>query len=411
MFIVILLRRGFQLKSLMRMAISGSKKSFSFISILLLIGAVMATWMAAGTVPAIVYYGIKFISPQYFIFSAFILNSMISILIGTSFGTVSTMGVSLMIMASGNNVNPHIIAGAIISGAYFGDRCSPMSSSANLIAGITSTEIYTNLRNMIMTSLYPFIFSCFLYLIISFANPVDLNQNEMGAQISLHFNTHITSLLPAFAILILGVSKNDVKLSMTISTIIGIIVAIFLQGYSLTKVLEFIVVGFKLQSLSSFANIMTGGGIISMLKISTIVIVSTAFSGIFKETGTLDFIEEFLTKFRTRASLFLSTTLIGILSAAFGCTQTIAILLTHQLVEKKYEKEGLDNYQLAVDLENTVVVISPLIPWNIAGLVPANVLMTDSGFIPYAFYLYLIPLCNLIQIHFFSAEKRRQNHK
>ncbi len=396
--IIILLNRKFPLKSLIQMAIAGSRKSFSVIGILLLIGAVMSVWMAAGTVPVIVYYGIKFISPQSFIFSAFFLTSIISILIGTSFGTVSTIGVALMIMASGNDVNPHIIAGAIIAGAYFGDRCSPMSSSAYLIVAITSTQIYTNLRNMVITSLYPLIFSSFLYLAISFVNPVNLNHNDMSVQIGIHFNTHLVSLLPALTILILGILRIDVKISMAISVIVGIAIAVLVQGYSFIEVVNFMLIGFKLASTSSLTNIMTGGGVVSMLKISTVVIVSTAFAGIFEGTRTLEFIKAYLSKARTRGDLFLGTTIIGILSAAFGCTQTIAILLTHQLVEEKYQAEGLDNYQLAVDLENTVVVISPLIPWNIAGLVPATVLMTDSGFIPYAFYLYLIPLFNLIQM-------------
>ncbi len=403
--IVILLNRRFQLNSLIKMAIAGSQKSFSVISILLLIGAVMAVWMAAGTVPVIVYYGIKFISPQYFIFSAFILTSLISLLIGTSFGTVSTIGVALMIMASGNDVNPQMIAGAIIAGAYFGDRCSPMSSSANLIAGITNTKIYTNLKNMAMTSLYPLIFSSFLYLAISFVNPVNLNNNDMAAQIGVNFNTNIVSLLPALAILILSILRIDVKISMALSVIVGMAIAVFLQGYSLIEIVNFMIMGFELPSPSSLKYIMAGGGIISMIKISTVVIVSTAFAGIFAGTRTLEFIETYLTKARTRGDLFWGTTVIGVLSAAFGCTQTIAILLTHQLVEKKYQAEELDNYQLAVDLENTVVVISPLIPWNIAGLVPATVLMTDSGFIPYAFYLYLIPLFNLIQMKLAKSSK------
>ena len=138
-----------------------------------------------------------------------------------------------------------------------------------------------------------------------------------------------------------------------------------------------------------------------MLKVSTVVIVSTAFAGISAGTRTLEFIKAYLTKARTRGDLFLAMTVISILSAAFGCTQTIAVLLTHQLVEEKYQKEGLDNYQLALDLENTVIVLSPLIPWNIAALVPTTVLMTDSGFIPYAFYLYLLPLFNyLIHLRF-----------
>ncbi len=108
-------------------------------------------------------------------------------------------------------------------------------------------------------------------------------------------------------------------------------------------------------------------------------------------------IEIFLRKARTRSRLFFGTILVGTAAAAFGCTQTIAILLTQQLVQESYQYKKLDKYQLAIDLENTVVVLSPLIPWNIAGLVPATILMTDVGFIPYAFYLYLLPLLCLIK--------------
>jgi NhaC family Na+:H+ antiporter len=126
---------------------------------------------------------------------------------------------------------------------------------------------------------------------------------------------------------------------------------------------------------------------------------------ILKLNIVLEAIEVFLNKVSSRSGLFLGTILIGIGSAAFGCTQTIAILLTHQLVKDKYEDEQLDNYQLATDIENTVVVLSPLIPWNIAGLVPATILMTDSGFIPYASYLYFLPLFNLIQFKLSEPRK------
>ncbi|MEM9924681.1 MAG: hypothetical protein AAF915_13165 [Cyanobacteria bacterium P01_D01_bin.50] len=125
---LLLLKRGFKPNQLFKLAWAGSKKSFSVIYILLLIGVVIAVWMMAGTVPAIVYYGIQMINPSYFIVSAFLLSILVSLLIGTSFGTVSTIGIALMIMASGTSVNPHLTAGAIIAGAYFGD--TPLVSAS-----------------------------------------------------------------------------------------------------------------------------------------------------------------------------------------------------------------------------------------------------------------------------------------
>ncbi|NJS12892.1 MAG: Na+/H+ antiporter NhaC family protein [Microcoleus sp. CSU_2_2] len=404
-FTAILLNRGFPIISLIAMAVSGSKKSFSVINILLLIGVVMSVWMAAGTVPVLVYWGIKLISPQYFIFSAFILTSVISLLIGTSFGAASTIGLALTIAASSSAVNPNIIGGAIIAGAYFGDRCSPMSSSANLIAVITKTDIYTNFKNMVRTSWLPLIVSSIMYLILSLANPVELANNNLTFEISKTFNLNSITLLPALIILILCVMKIEVKIAMTASVIVGSAIAIFVQGYSPIELIQFALTGFKLESTSSLKDLVAGGGMLSMAKVSTVVIVSTAFVGIFAGTRTLEFIKEYLNKARSRSDLFLGTTIISLLTAAFGCTQTIAIILTHQLVEEKYSQERLKSDRLALDLENTAVILSPLIPWNIAGLVPATVLNVDSGFIPYAFYLYLIPIFNWRQLIFFKAVK------
>jgi NhaC family Na+:H+ antiporter len=220
-FIVILLRRGFPINSLIKMAVAGSQKSFSVIGILLLIGAVMAVWMAAGTVPVLVYWGIKLISPQYFIFWAFILTSTVSVLLGTSFGTASTIGIALTIAAKGSGVNPNTIAGAIIAGAYFGDRCSPMSSSANLIAAITRTNIYTNLKNMAVTAFYPLIVSSILYLILSLANPVEVAGNNLDFELGKAFNLNWITWLPALTILILCVLRVEVKIAMTVSVIAG----------------------------------------------------------------------------------------------------------------------------------------------------------------------------------------------
>jgi NhaC family Na+:H+ antiporter len=137
------------------------------------------------------------------------------------------------------------------------------------------------------------------------------------------------------------------------------------------------------------------------------VIISTAFVGIFSGTRALQSIESFLERAKSRSQRFISTCIVGIGSAAFGCSQTIAILLTQQLVQQRYQGKKQGNEQLALDLENTVVVIAPLIPWNIAGFVPATILDVDAGFIPYAIYLYLLPLLNLVSIHLNTPPRRK----
>jgi Na+:H+ antiporter, NhaC family len=406
LLIVVLVRRGFSFKSLIKMAWVGSRQSVPVFSVLLLIGGVIAAWMAAGTVPAIVYYGIQLINPGYFILSAFVLTSLVSLLIGTSFGAAGTIGLALMIMAKGSEVDPHLIAGAIISGAYVGDRCSPMSSSANLIAGITKTDLYANIRNMWRTSWLPLLVSALLFGWVSWLHPVQIGDQAFAQNIRQTFQISWIDLLPALTIVALSWAQVEVKKSMLISMIVAGTIALFYQHYSLIELLKFILLGFKLESSHPLSAILTGGGILSMLRVTLVVLISTAFVGIFSGTRVLTSIETLLQKARTRSGYFLITCIVGTAAAAFGCTQTIAILLTQQLVEKKYREKEKGNDKLAIDLENTVVVISPLIPWNIAGLVPATILMTDPGFIPFAFYLYLLPLINLLHLGLISSPPR-----
>ncbi|PPS40955.1 sodium:proton antiporter [Chroococcidiopsis sp. TS-821] len=396
-FTIILWRRGFALKTLLSLAIASSKKSFSVIYILLLIGAVTAVWMAAGTVPALVYYGVQFLHPRYFILAAFTLTSIVSVLLGTSFGTVSTIGVALMIMARESPVNTHLVAGAIIAGAYVGDRASPMSSSANLIATITSTKLYVNLKNMVITGWLPLLVASIIYLGLSISNPVGVANSTLTTEMPLFFDLSAYVLLPAVVILVLSFLQVEVKLTLLLSIVASLVIGVTLQNYSIFQITNYAVFGFELDETTALASILKGGGIVSMLKVSIVVIISTALAGIIGGTKTLEVIERFLRKARTRSRLFFGTILVGTAAAAFGCTQTIAILLTQQIVQESYQHKKLDKYQLAIDLENTVVVLSPLIPWNIAGLVPATILMTDVGFIPYAFYLYLLPLLCLIK--------------
>ncbi|MGB3534502.1 MAG: Na+/H+ antiporter NhaC family protein [Microcoleaceae cyanobacterium] len=414
LLIIIFSRRGIPFQVLIQMAVRGAQQSFSVLKILLLIGAVTAIWMAAGTVPAMVYYGLQIINPHYFILLTFLLTSFVSILLGTSFGTVSTIGLALMIMASQTTINPHIIAGAIIAGAYVGDttnvtllltqgyanrdRCSPMSSSANLIATITKTHLYTNIRNMLKTGLLTLLISSVIYGILSILNPVEITDYTILNEIQNQFNIQPFLLLPAVAILFCAICKIDVKLSLLISFGIASVIALSYQQFTLLNLAQFIILGFQLSSSNPLSSILIGGGIFSMIKVSAIVLTSTAIAEILAENNTFNALNHKLQNIQTQRGLFISTTLIGTLTAMFGCTQTIAILLTQKLVQPQYKLTFPNHTQLAIDLENTVVVISPLIPWNIAGLVPATILMTDFGFIPYAFYLYLLPLINLIHL-------------
>lgn len=385
-------KMGYGFSEIFEMIISGGKKSFVVIKIFVLIGGITAVWMACGTVPYIVYLGIKYINPNYFVLSAFLISSITSYLIGSAFGTVGTIGLALMILAKGAGINLNVAAGAIIAGAYFGDRCSPMSSSANLIATITETDLYRNVINMAKTSIVPYVFSIGIYLFLSLRNPLKIYDNTLERAISHSFYLTPYLLLPAVIIIVLSLFRVNVKLSMFLSTIAGIILGIIFQNRSLWDFIYYYFMGFNMDGESFIGEIIKGGGVVSMVRVSLIVFISSAYGGIFERTGILKHIEDRLISFSTKVGRYLTTLFTSFFAAAFGCTQALAVILTHQLVKNIY---GDDRYQMALDMENTAIIISPLIPWNIAGAVPAAILSVGYGFIIYSVYIYLLPLMNI----------------
>lgn len=406
-FMCISWKRGFPIKDILTMSYIGGKKAFVVLKILILIGALTAIWMAAGTVPGIVYYGIQFMNPKLFILYAFLISAAVSMLLGTSLGTAGTVGLALIVLAKGGNVNTNIAAGAIIAGAYFGDRCSPMSSSAHLVANITGTHLYTNIRNMLKSSVLPFALSFILYALISINQPLSFVGSSVDTDLLKHFNINLIVLLPSMIIIVLSILKVNVKLSMLLSIISATIISSTVQYYSLSEITRYLFIGFRMEPENPLYSIIQGGGILSMWKPSVVILISCALAGIFEGTGMLKTVEDLLIKARTRSELFSYTAGMSILTAAFGCSQTISVVLTNQLMTKPYKEKGLDQYKLALDLENTSIVLSALIPWNLAAFVPTTTMNVSSvGFIPYAFYLYLLPISTYI---YFKSIDRQSN--
>ncbi len=400
LFFVLAVRRGYASKDVLIMAYNGGKKSLIVIKVFILIGAITAIWMASGTVPAIVYYGVKLLRPNIFILSAFLISCFVSMLIGTAMGTAGTVGIALIVIARGGGVNIAATAGAIISGSYFGDRCSPMSSSASLVAYITSTNIYVNIKSMFRTCILPFVISIIFYAIISFEFPLHSSANGITYEIGKAFSINIITLLPALIIIIFSLFKVKVEVSMFASIVTAFLLSVFIQHQTVLNSIIFTIFGYSMDKANPLYTIIRGGGVIAMLKTSLVVFVASAFAGIFEGTGMLNNVENITQKADSRYEAFRNVTITSIITSAFGCTQSIAVILTHMLNKKSYDKNKIDNSKLAVDLENTAIVISALIPWNIALLVPMVNLGSDASCIPYLFYIYILPIVTLVFLRF-----------
>lgn len=406
LFLFIAMRKGHNIKDVLKMSYSGGMKSIIVVKILLLIGAVSGAWMASGTIPAIVYYSLKFIRPDDFILITFLICCVASFLIGSATGTVSIVGLPLMILAKTGNVNLNLAAGAIIAGAYFGDRCSPMSSSATLVSNLTDTNLFKNVKNMLVSSLLPFILSLIFYYEFSRLSPLDLANNNLAIDIFKIFNVGFVVFLPILIVLILSCLKINIKYTMLLSMISAIIIAIIIQRINPLGVLFDIVFGLKLSHIDPLRNVLEGGGVASMIKACFVIFIACCFAGILEGINAFDGIKNYLMKLQLRGHfLYVLTTVISTITAAFGCSQSIAVVMTDEIMRGCYDEDG--KYKLALDIENSCILTSALIPWNISALIcTATLSVSMYSFVPYAFYLYIFPIVNFLQIGMKKGVKR-----
>ena len=338
--------RKHSLAELGKMSLSGVKTVRNILMIFGLIGFITALWRASGTIAVIVCWSSKLVSPSAFLVIAFLLNCMVSILTGTSFGTGATMGVICMAMGRAMELDPFWIGGAILSGIYFGDRCSPVSSSANLVCVLTKTDIYENIREMIKTSLVPFAATCILYYIVGRSMSAGSGRMDVEGLFSNSFVLHWSAVIPAAIILVLSAFRVEVKKTMLISIVLAAFLSVVLQGRSFGEILQMCLTGYQANDPALSRKITPFGATFAVAAVASMI----------------------------------------------ACNQTLSIMLTHQLC-----KEGNpDNKRFAIDLENTAVVLAPLVPWSIAGAVPLAAVGAPIASVAVASYLYILPIWSFL---------------
>lgn len=359
---------------------------------LLLIGIITAFWRAAGVIPAIIFYTADFFTPAIILAVAFWLCSLISMLTGTAFGTAATMGTICASIAESLGVPIWLTGGAILSGCYFGDRCSPMSTSALLVATLTRTDIFKNIVGMMKTALIPLILASVFYLaagIIFVSEGVaTVNAKEI---FSRTFEINFIVLIPAILIVVLSLLKLKVQLMMSASILACVAIAIFIQGTSFEELITFALTGYEPND-TELAKILHGGGIFSMVNVIAIVCLSSCYAGIFQATGFLNRLQSLMIRIGKKFSPFVSILTAAIVTTMISCNQTLAIMLTYQLCKKVEPRAEI----FALHIENTAVVVSPLIPWAISCVVPLTLIAAPLFSVIAAWYLWLIPLCCLL---------------
>ncbi len=391
--------KGFSLRALTPLMMKGVKATAGVVIVMGLIGMLTGSWRASGTIARLVGDAASLISPEWSLVTVFLLNGAISTLLGTSFGTCATLGVISMTMTNAMGVSPVLSGGAILAGIYIGDRCSPVSTSAALVAIITHTSLYDNIRRMLVTGAVPLALSAAAYAILGFVFPghrVDLNITAVFAK---EFDLGLLTFLPAVVLIGLVLVRVPIKWVMTASILSAVLLCVFLQHQSWESVARTLILGYSAAD-PDVARMMNGGGLISMISVCLIVLISSTFSGLFDGTGLTDALKGCIPAMAQRLTPFGAVIATATVSAAIACNQALAVLLTEQFSRPLYP----DDKERASHLENTAIVITPLIPWAIAGAVPVATIAAPGTCLLAAFYLWLLPLVNF----FVEAMKARR---
>ena len=404
-FFAYTLSRGYTVRDIFGMSWKGIKTAKNILITFLLIGMLTALWRAAGTIPAIICYTIHFIkpsaivsycaglmNPSVMILMAFLLNCLVSVLTGTAFGTAATMGVICMTMAKAMGCNEILTGGAILSGVFFGDRCSPVSTSALLVSELTHTNIFDNIRLMVRTAIVPLILTCAFYGVCGIAFPAaEAGNLSLTESFSGVFHLGLIPILPAVVIMVLSLFRVQVRMAMLASIMTALGVCLFWQHTDLFLIVEILVNGYQSPD-PSISSMIDGGGIMSMVRVALIITISSSYSGIFEETGLLNGLKSKMGSVSRKITVFGTILMTSMVAGMVACNQTLATMLVDQVC-KDLEP---DQQRFAIDMENSVIVTAPLIPWSIAGAVPLASVSAPLVSIGAAVFLYLLPIWHLI---------------
>ena len=385
-------KQGFSWRELGEMIVSGVKTSTSVLLVFPLIGMLTAFWRACGALPLIICCAVDLIRPEILVLMTFLLNCGVSVLTGTAFGTAATMGTICVSVGVSMGMDPVLLGGAMLAGVYFGDRCSPVSTSALLVSELTGTDIYDNIRRMVKTALVPFLLSCGIFLLLG------LSGGDGGARADLWplYGREMTltwvMCLPAVLIFVLSLLHVKVKRAMAASILTSVLLCIFVRHLDALTLLRTAVCGYTAAD-AEVGAMLNGGGMLSMLRLMLIITISSAYSGIFRRTGLLDGLCGRVTALSERTSPYASMLLTAVLASLLACNQTLTIILTNQLCAPSQK----DKEEFAVNLENSAVVVAPLIPWSIAGATPLSTVGAPMTGMAFACFLYILPLCELVR--------------
>ena len=370
--------------------------------ILGMIGVTIATWNLSGTLPTLLSYGLDFFTPRWFLASSLILCSLVSSFTGSSLTTCATIGTALMGIGSGLGVQAEVLAGAIISGAFFGDKMSPLSDTTNFAPGVVGVNLYDHIKCLASTTVPAFLLSLVFFLYFGTASEkVDtLKLNSMQEALHSSFNISLLTLIPAVLVLILAIRRCPVLIALFWGITSSLLTTGFVQkNWDLSLWFNSMYDGLNLPiQQAEVAWIINRGGINSMLFTISLVIIALMLGGTLKASGLIKAFEEKIHSLSLqKTGLTILTTLSSMLVNFLTGEQYLSLLVPAQLFKESFTKAKVPKIYLTRSLEDGGTLINPLIPWGVCGaFISSQLNVSVISYAPYACFLYLCPLFTIL---------------
>lgn len=376
----------------------GAKSGIAAVMIFFFIGMLISSWMASGTIPTFIYLAIDLVSGKFYYAIIFVVTAIIGLSIGSSLTTAATLGVAFVGASSALGISPVITAGAVVSGAFFGDKMSPLSDTTNLAASVAGTDLFDHIKNMSWTTIPAFILSLIIYLLLS-PGETDQSLQQIGiikdALINLNL-VHWYSLLPFFILAILAVKKVPAIATLSAGTVSALLINVVINGGVDSKGLfELLYSGYKSGSgIEEVDSMLTRGGLESMMFSISVILLALSMGGLLFRLGIIPALLSLVQDLLTRVSLLITSTAGMAIAVNFILgEQYLSILLPGNAFKEHFKKAGLEPKHLSRVLEDAGTVVNPLVPWSVCGVFLASVLgVPVLEYFPFALFCLFSPL-------------------
>lgn len=415
------LKNGYEWKDIEKGLITGISMSLGACLILLAVGSLIGTWMLAGTVPTLIYYGLSLLSPSLFYAASCLICAIVAMSIGSSWTTAATIGVALIGVATGMDLSLAVTAGAIISGAYFGDKLSPLSETTNLAPAIAGTDLFEHIKYMLWTTVPSFLIALLLFVFIGFN--VDVGNSvvrieQMKEILSQEFNLSWYTLVPLVVLLTLAINKMPAFPAVAIGAMFGAIWAILFQQDLILTMLESdqsetvrsikvvwtaMFDGVTVSTVDDDLNdLLSRGGMSGMLNTIWLIICAMSFGAVLEKVGLLKSIVEVCLKgAHSAGGMITRTILTSFATNVVTADQYISIVMPGRMYKEEFAKRDLHQLNLSRSLEDGGTITSPLIPWNTCGAYMHSVLgVNPLQYLFYAFFNLINPVLSICYAYF-----------